>query len=64
MKELDRNFNKAQKMFSDINIENGKKIFQSQNCSSCHKMENEKTWFEEHNAPDLSGQKMRTKDHG
>ena len=61
LKELDRNFNKAQKMFSNINIENGKKIFQSQNCSSCHKMENEKTWFEEHNAPDLSGQKMRTK---
>jgi len=61
LKQLDRELRKAQKKFPEINSEDGKKIFLSQNCISCHVMETETSWFIAHNAPDLSGQVMRTK---
>lgn len=62
LKQLDKKLKIAQKKFSNINIENGRKIFLSQNCISCHTMESESSWFDDHNAPDLSGQRMRTKE--
>ena len=61
LKQLDKDFKKAQSTFSEMSIEDGQKIFQSQNCTACHEMKNEISWFDKHNAPDLSGQKMRTK---
>lgn len=61
LKQLDKKFNSAQKRFSETTSEQGKQIFLSQNCISCHTMESETTWFSGHNAPDLSGQIMRTK---
>jgi len=62
LKNLNKKLKKAQKQFPEITAEEGRKIFQSQNCMSCHTMEGEITWFAEHNAPNIAIQKMRTKD--
>tara|TARA_A100001011_G_scaffold107204_1_gene113688 strand:- start:1228 stop:2817 length:1590 start_codon:yes stop_codon:yes gene_type:complete len=61
LKQLDKKLRKARKKFSHITSELGRQIFLSQNCISCHTMEDETSWFSDHNAPDLSGQAMRTK---
>ena len=61
LNQLDRKLRLARNKFSNITSENGRQIFLSQNCISCHAMEDEIAWYSDHNAPDLSGQVMRTK---
>jgi len=61
LKKLDKELNKVQKKFPEIASADGRKIFLSQNCISCHTMDSETSWFSAHNAPDLSGQALRTK---
>ena len=61
LKKLDKELSKVQKKFPEISSADGRKIFLSQNCISCHTMDSETSWFSSHNAPDLSGQALRTK---
>ena len=61
LKELDKKYKTAQKNFPTITVDQGRNIFLSQNCITCHSMESESSWFAKNNAPDLSNQTMRTK---
>ena len=44
LNQLDRKLRLARNKFSNITSENGRQIFLSQNCISCHAMEDEITW--------------------
>ena len=61
LKKLNSNYKKVSKVNAIVTAEMGQNIFLSQNCISCHKMDSEESWFINHNAPDLSAQKMKTK---
>ena len=61
LKGLNKKYKKALQSFPKTTIEQGRNIFLSQNCISCHEMQDENSWFTKHNAPDLSAQKLRTK---
>lgn len=57
---LELEFGKVQKAYPNVTAEMGKNIFLSQNCHACHGMQDEDSWFEDHNGPNLSAQRMRT----
>ena len=58
--ELEKNYTAVKKSNPKITPDMGRDIFLSQNCMACHVIEDEASWFETHNGPDLSAQKMRT----
>ena len=58
--ELEKNYTAVKKSNPKITPDMGRDIFLSQNCMACHLIEDEASWFETHNGPDLSAQKMRT----
>jgi len=60
LKLLNSNYKMVKKANDNITAEMGRNIFLSQNCMACHTMDSEKSWFINHNAPDLSAQKMKT----
>ena len=57
--QLEKEFRKARKAYTNVTAEMGRIIFLSQNCQACHTMKDETPWFK-HNAPDLTAQQMRT----
>ena len=59
--KLNLNYKKVSKKNALVTAEMGQSIFLSQNCMACHTMDGEEAWFVNHNAPDLSAQKMKTK---
>ena len=59
--KLNLNYKKVSKKNTLVTAEMGQSIFLSQNCMACHTMDGEEAWFVNHNAPDLSAQKMKTK---
>ena len=58
--KLNLNYKKVSKKNGIVTSEMGQSIFLSQNCMACHNMDGEEAWFVNHNAPDLSAQKMKT----
>jgi len=58
---LEAEFRKVQKGNPHVTAEMGRNVFLSQNCQACHRMDDEKPWFQKSNATDLTAQRMRTK---
>jgi mono/diheme cytochrome c family protein len=59
-KVLDQKFDRVKRAYPNITKEMGRDIYASQNCSACHSMDEEERWFETHNAPNLTHQRMKT----
>ena len=59
--QLEKQLQNIEKKYPDISKDDGRLVFLSQNCIGCHTLKGENTWFKDHNAPDLSAQRMRTK---
>ncbi|MBT3479480.1 MAG: c-type cytochrome [Candidatus Marinimicrobia bacterium] len=59
-KTLNQKLNTAIKENASVTSRMGRDIFLSQNCQACHDMTGENNWFENHNAPDLTHQRMKT----
>lgn len=57
---LNQKLNSAIKTFPLASSQIGELIFLSQNCQSCHTMNGEINWFKNHNAPNLTHQRMKT----
>lgn len=57
---LERNLTSAQKAHPTVTAKIGRDIFLSQNCQACHTMSGEDNWFDTHNGPNLTHQRMKT----
>lgn len=57
---LSSNLKQAKKANPGASATIGRDIFLSQNCEACHSMSGEDNWFDTHNAPNLTHQRMKT----
>lgn len=58
LQELEGRFSAASQTYPDLTAEMGRRIFLSQNCLACHRLDGVEPWFER-NGPDLSIESQR-----